>query len=341
MNRSPAILAVKLSGLFSILDEYGFNRETFLSSLHMDEALFGNHEGKLTVTQVVQLLERAALVTGNPNIGLLLGERARYIPNIVCYIMMNCMTIGDALDKYSQYKRIFSDETSTRLARDRHNALLTMNSTAPELAAFRLFTDYKLATMFLFLKYLSGGRLELTGISLNHAPPEDLSEYERVFPCPAHFSQPFNSLNFKPEALNLPVTCPNRDLLNYFEEYARRMLDKITTPDSFSKRICRMIINDLQSGELPSVGQVSDRSNMSVRKLQGLLGEENTTFTKLLNGVRESLALAYLSDNHMSVAEVSYLLGFSEPSAFHRAFKQWTGSTPSRFRSNKNNIPNP
>ena len=332
-------MAVKLSGLFSILDEHGVDRETFLNSLHMDEALFRNHEKKLTVSQVVRLLEKAALVTGNPDIGLLLGERAKYLPNIVCYIMMNCLTIGDALNKYSQYKRIFSDETNTRITRNRDTAFLTMNSTAPELAAFRPFTDYKLSTMFLFLRYLSGGKLELTGVSLNHDPPEDCSEYERVFPCPANFSQSFNSLNFKQEALNLPVTCPNRDLLDRFEEYARRILDKTSTPDSFSKRIGRMIIKALQSGDLPSIGQVADQFNMSVRKLQGLLGEENTTFTKLLNAVRERLAFAYLNDSNMTLSEVSYLLGFSEPSAFHRAFKKWTGSTPGRFRSTNDNYP--
>ncbi len=333
MNRTSAISGAKLSAVFEILDDHGISKEPFLDSLNIDASLFDHHHKKLTVTQVLELLEKAVLLTGNKDLGLHLGYRSRFLPNIVCYIMMNCLTIGDALIKYSQYKRIFSDETNIQLTGNHDNTFLVMHSSAPELSLSRPFTDYKVTTMYIFLKFLTGGKFGLTGITVGHDKPDNISEYQKIFPCPISFSQPFASLIFTQEFLNLPIINPNKDLLNHFEQYARQILDKISAQDSFSKNISRMLIKTLQTGDSPSVDLIAKKSNMSVRKLQALLEKEKTTYKKLLHSVRKELAFAYLHDRQISLAEVSYLLGFSEPSAFHRAFKKWTGSTPGQFRA--------
>ncbi|MCP3872392.1 MAG: AraC family transcriptional regulator [Desulfobacteraceae bacterium] len=333
MNQSYAINGVKISSLFEILEEHSINRETFLESVKIDGALFNAHEKKLTVTQVTRVLKKAVLLTGDENLGLQIGLRSRFLPNIVCYIMINCLTVGDALLKYCRYKRIFNDDTNVRLSVYNGNANLEMDSNSPELSSLRVFNDYLLTSMYVFLRFLTKGEFNPTWVHLNHDQPENLSEYNKAFSCPISFSQPTNSLIFTRESLNLAIKCPNQDLLNHFEEYAQKALNKISKQDSLPKTISRMLIKIIQNGNTPSVELIASRFNMSVRKLQGLLEKEKTSYKKLLHSVKKELAFAYLSDRQISSSEVSYLIGFSEPSAFYRAFKKWTGSTPSQFRT--------
>ncbi len=141
MNRSYAINGSKLSSLFEILEEYGINKKIFLESVNIEESLFDAHERKLTVSQVTRVLKKAVLLTGNEDLGLQIGLKSKFLPNIVCYIMMNCLTVGDALLKYCRYKRIFNYDTNVQLSLYNDNANLDMNSTSPELSSLRAFND--------------------------------------------------------------------------------------------------------------------------------------------------------------------------------------------------------
>lgn len=333
MKNTYAISGPKLNVLFEILDEYGIQKIPFLESLQIDPSLFTNHGKKLTVSQLSRLLEHAVLLTDNKDLGLLCGEKSKYMPNIVCYIMMNCLTVGKALEKYSQYKRIFSDETNIRLSEDNGGYCIEMSSSVPEFSTFRTFNDYKLASMFVFLRFLTSGNIKLQQVSVKHVKPENPAEYLRLFGCPVKFSQSHNALLISKETLNTPITCPNNDLLQHFEQYAQQLLDKISSSESFTKKISQLLIRMMRGGNTPSIESVARINNMSVRKLQNLFEKENTTFKNILQIVRKEMALAYLGDQQILFAEVAYLLGFSDTSSFHRAFKQWTGRTPGQFRS--------
>jgi len=289
MNRSFAISGAKLSSLFEILNKYGINKKPFLDSLNIEESLFDMNERKLSVGQVKDVLEQAVFLTGDKDIGLHIGQQSRFLPNIVCYIMMNCLTLGDALKKYRQYKRVFSDETNVQLIVNTGTVSLDMNSTAQELSSLRSFSDYKVSTMYIFLKFLSKEKFDLTGVKVKHDKPDNVSEYKKVFPCPVLFSQSTNSLIFTKESLNVPINYPNKDLLNYFEQYAQKTLDKIFTQESLPKKISRMLIKLIQSGNSPSVELMAMKLNMSVRKFQGLLEQEKTTYKQLLHTVKKEL----------------------------------------------------
>lgn len=333
MKISSAISGAKLASIFDILEEHNINTDLFLDSLQIDERLFGANQRKLTVSEVKILLEKAVCLTNDQDLGLHLGERSRFLPNIVCYIMMNCLTVKDALQKYSQYKKIFSDETIVQFKITHQKAELVLNSAANELASLRAFSDYKLTTMYMFLRFLTGGKLNINSVSLKHPEPDNISQYEKVFPCPVLFSQSVDSLSFNKETLDQLIKSPNKDLLDYFEQYAKNILNKISENESWARKVSKLLINTLQGGESPSVELIAMKLNMSVRKLQGLLEQEGTTYKQLFQSVREQLALVYLNDRQLSSSEVSYLLGFSDPSSFFRAFKKWTGNTPGQFKT--------
>ncbi len=332
MKHRPVISGIKLSALFDILAEHDIDKNRFLNSLDLEASLFESHNRKLTIPQVRQILGKAIFLTGNEGLGLQIGLRARFLPNVVCYIMMNCLTIGDALKKYGQYKRIFNDETNVQIDVDAGHARLEIGSSASELHDFRPFNDYKLTTMFIFLKFLTKGKFKLAEVTLVHDKPAYFSAYKDVFSCPVSFSRSVNSLVFNEQLLALPVYCPNPELLKHLEKYAGKILDQISKEDGLAKKVSQVLIRRLQSGDSPSVLLMANQFNMSVRKFQGLLKQEKTSYKQLLQTVKKQLAFSYLDDRQISLSEVSYLLDFSEPSAFYRAFKKWTGHTPGQFR---------
>lgn len=120
----------------------------------------------------------------------------------------------------------------------------------------------------------------------------------------------------------------------FFEKFARETLNKLEKRESFMVKVSRIILEEMQ-GNIPSVKMVANKLAMSERSLQYYLKREGTSYIKLLNNIRKDLAASYLKDKSVSIDEIAYFIGFSETSAFHRAFKKWTGFTPCEFREGK------
>jgi AraC-like DNA-binding protein len=178
---------------------------------------------------------------------------------------------------------------------------------------------------------LSGQTIRATEATFTGAGPEDKSEHEAVFGCPVHFNRPRNSLSFPEAVFACRVTQPSRELLALFEthtvEHLRKLDDKLIYARKVGEEVARML-----QGEAPNINVVAQKLAMSPRNLQLKLRQEGTSYRETLDRVRKDLALGHLKNRHTTVAEVAYLLGFSEPSVFHRTFKRWTGSTPRDFR---------
>lgn len=335
MHDDPAILAVKLAPVLDIIKAHGISQDTFLDAVEIDPALFDTHDKKLTVGQVFRLLKTALEITGDDDVGLHIGERLTFLPNILCYIMMNCLTVGDALEKYSHYRKIFAEDDRVAISITDDAAMLEMSSGSRLLSHFRPLFDSKLLSMYRFLQAISGKKIKLKDVWFSHPAPKNLQEYDRLFPCPVHFNMPSYGLLFEKESLNIPIAYPNKELLAVFQQHAREILDKISGEKSFTRKVGALLAKMLQGATTPSIESVAGKLHMSVRKVQMLLNEEKTTYKQLFSSIRRELAITYLNDKQISLAEISYLLGFSEPSAFHRAFKRWTGSTPGQFRNHR------
>jgi AraC-like DNA-binding protein len=119
------------------------------------------------------------------------------------------------------------------------------------------------------------------------------------------------------------------------EHHAEALLAARPEPhEAVIQRVRRHLVAALhETGAEATLSAVATKLHMSVRSLQRRLSDEGSTFDDVLEDTRRDLALRYLSDSKIAIAEVAYLLGYSEPSAFHRAFKRWTGKTPAQARA--------
>jgi AraC-like DNA-binding protein len=132
-------------------------------------------------------------------------------------------------------------------------------------------------------------------------------------------------------SLDRPLVRADAGLCAVLERHARELLERLPRATSLSGRIRQLVAGDLVKG-VPSPAEVARRLHMSGRTLQRRLREDGTSHRALVDELRRDLAMRYLGEREIGIAEVAFLLGFSEASAFHRAFRRWSGTTPSAYR---------
>lgn len=171
-----------------------------------------------------------------------------------------------------------------------------------------------------------------TKVSIPYGKKENRLEYERVFKCPVDYNGELVSMYFRMEDVEQKVITSNYALLQVLVQHAQEKLAAIETETGFTTVVKRSIMNMVKP-QFPTIEEVAASLNLSVRSFQRKLKEFGKTYKELLDEVRLDLATAYLKKPDLSISEIAYLLDYSEPSAFNRSFKRWTGQTPSQFRS--------
>ncbi len=156
-------------------------------------------------------------------------------------------------------------------------------------------------------------------------------EYERVFKCPVVYDSEVISMHFILEDVQETVVTSDFNLLQVLVSHAEEKLRSIEGELGFTSVVKRSIMNMVKP-KFPTIDEVAANLNLSVRSFQRKLKDFDKTYKELLDEVRLDLAKSYLKKPELSIGEVAYLLDYSEPSAFIRSFKRWTGKTPSQFK---------
>ena len=158
-------------------------------------------------------------------------------------------------------------------------------------------------------------------------------DYRAIFSCPVRFGSADARISFDEELLQLPTVAADPGLTSYLDDLATIKLDELGAEDaSLVQRIRQQLWTALPSGRA-DLWRVASDLGMSARSLQRRLGEDGTSFSRVLDDLRRELSNELLEDRKLAVAEVAFLLGYSEPSAFQRAFRRWRGVTPRRYRT--------
>jgi AraC-like DNA-binding protein len=168
-------------------------------------------------------------------------------------------------------------------------------------------------------------------VTFRHAVPPSIAEHTRLLGSVVRFDQAENAVVYPTSALSAGMLSADPSLLEVFEGDARRRLEQLQSHGAVSERVQAIVVARLK-GEVPSLATVASELAMSERSVQRSLSEEATSYREIVDAVRKEMALSHLLQPGRSAADVAFLLGFSEPSAFTRAFRRWTGSSPSQFK---------
>jgi AraC-like DNA-binding protein len=167
---------------------------------------------------------------------------------------------------------------------------------------------------------------------LAHPAPRDVGELEAVFgTTQLAFGAEANGFTLSEEELSAPITSADPALLSLLEHHANQALSQREPVQGLSGQVRQRLRENLGQ-RLPDLEELAGYLRMSPRTLQRRLSSEGTSFQQLLDATREELARVYVRESRLTLAEVAYLLGYSELSTFLRAFRRWTGKTPGQFR---------
>ena len=313
----------------------------YLQSRHVDAAAVlgqapptcdGYTLTRIARTEWCAMLTRAARALDDPLFSLHLGQCIT--PNhlgVLGYILLSCVNVAALHQRWQQYERLVHDLTPLRSHSTEGSFLLEWPTNNDKIYA--IADETALAAQFQFLRNATGKEILAEEVCFRHPVPADPRPYDEFFGCPVRFGQPYVSVRIPLVVLDLPLRQADAALLNMMELQAAALLDKLQDPNDLIRAVRACIAKHARESEL-GIERVASSLNLSTRTLHRRLAQEGWNFRDLCNNTKRELAEAYLRDSTLTLSEVGWLLGYSEHSAFTRAFKQWTGVAP-RFWKEK------
>ena len=316
-----------MSGLTTL----GYDPVPFLHTRGIDRELLLDPDATVPMSACVGLLADGVRATGDDNLGLHVAERAELGSfDVHFYAMVSSPTLGAAFERVCRYQRLIHETSQVRLETSGDRAVLS-HRLSGGLAAPRQTAELLLAAWVRAGRVATRTLWSPAEVRFAHPAPRDCGEHERFFGGPLRFATGENALVLPTALLDLPCRRTDPSLLSLLDRYAADRLGA-PRPATFAERARAALSEDLQAGNV-TARVLAARLTVSVRTLNRSLAAEGTSFRQLLDQLRLDIAERHLLDDRMSVAEVAFLVGFSEISAFHRAFKRWTGQTPATFRA--------
>ena len=305
------------------------NSPKSIEELCDDQCKVGNEEYQ-------SVIERAIALTGDTHFGLHAGENLNLsAAGLIGQITQNCQTVKQALQYCCDFANLGCSVLPMSLVEESNAYKVVIN---PDMtwakSSQTAYTQTVNGVLAFSIREVESLILEKKSAIKVHLPwpkPDDSSEYTRILNTDVFFDQSEIAIYLNKKHVESKVVNGDYDLLRILVEHAEQKMLQLKSENGFSE-IVRQSLVKLIKPEFPTINQVAAHLNMSVRTLQRKLKTEGVTFQKMLNELRNELAVSYLKRGDLSIKEISYLLNYSEPSTFVRSFKSWSGSTPFLYR---------
>jgi AraC-like DNA-binding protein len=328
----PMISVAATTGLLEAITKAGGNPGQILHTLGLDRAVLSNSEGFIASSIVARILEEAARVTGDACFGLHFGEH--YNPKNLgplIYVVLNSSTIAVGLTNAERYLMIHNGAARMFLAVENERAYIRHRLVDLEIEVPRQHNEYSMAVALNTFRMMAGSQWAPQEVQFAHEAPPQTSEHLRVFGAPVLFGCETNAFVVDREFLERQVPAADQRLYGILKQYLDRVLKEMPREDEMLAAIRRATAESMRDG-VPRLEQLAKKVAMSPRTLERRMKEHGISFKKLLDDTRRRFALNYLKDRKHTLTDIAFLLGYSELSAFNRAFKRWTGRTPMDYR---------
>jgi AraC-like DNA-binding protein len=311
---------------------HGADTDLLLARVGLTAAQLRDPDCRIGLTDLMKLGAWAIRETGQPALGLEMGRATRVadmgLPGLLA---MTSPTLGEALDMLLRFETLHSRCYRGVSHFDAAHSTLHFYSIAPYNEYNCFVVDSILVAWQRFAEWLTGMTDLVQEVHIEFPAPSYHAAYEQTFGAPVLFGQAQNALILRADAPALPVLQYEPLLHQQLLTLAQDRVKKLAIADTFNGRV-QGILGPLLHGSTPTLEATAQLLGMPDWTLRRKLKEEGTTFQALLDDMRKDLALGYMRDTQMSFGEISYVLGFSTPGAFQRAFKRWTGETPGDYR---------
>ncbi|MDP5218657.1 AraC family transcriptional regulator ligand-binding domain-containing protein [Ruegeria sp. 2205SS24-7] len=282
---------------------------------------------------IASFFEHAVELTGEDTLGFDRGaQREMRRSGVICYVGMAAPTVLDFIKNVARYRRVFSDAVEIDVDQLDSDGILRWYFAVPTKVRRRQYVEFGASGLLHAMRQAANREFRPRLVTFHHMRNSNQDRFRQYFGCDVRFGEAENAYHFRREDLDLPLLTADNDLYSVLTEYCEAILsDKSRNLPPLIVDVERAIADRLAKGEA-SQEEVARAMGMSPRTLSRRLAAENTTFFKTLEQLRRALAVSYLKDSDLVLAEIAFLLGYSGLSSFNDAFKRWTGQTPGQFR---------
>jgi AraC-like DNA-binding protein len=331
--RDVTVAASLLADMVSYLRVHGVDADSVCRRAGIDPSNPDDGTGRIRGARMSAFWTEAIAATGDANLGFHTTiESNPGTLDIVGYVMLSSRTADDALRRGARLIRLLNDGIALEVERGAATTRVRLTCLAPSNEYLsthsRQIAETVLAGVVYQLRLLTARPVAPAAVTMRHsAPPTGVDEYATFFRVAPRFGAGNDELVLHNTDVDVELRSANSQLLAAFEAHADATLAALAAAGTLSSRVSAAIVDRLK-GEPPAIGAVARALAMSPRHLQRGLSAEGTTYQALLDDARRELAIRHLSTPQATVAKVAWLVGFSDPSAFHRAFRRWTGTSP-------------
>ena len=320
--------------LIDALERSGVPRERFLEALPFDRAELDRADARCDVGTFDAAAEVAASMSGDPALGLhVLDLLSPVHYNLTAHLILHATTLRDAIDSLQKFHQLLNDRAFCRFAEDDHSASLFYDASTGSSFGHRFRSELTMTSFYRLLTYFAPHARPRV-VAFDYPPPSYQAEYTRLFGGAERFAQAFAGIVLDRALLASAALHPDRELHATMVSHAERRMAQIRSDAGYAERIRQHILSSARH-DRHDMRTVARALGLSARSLRRRLAEEGTSFREIVDDALGALARRLVSDEGRPIEAVAYAMGFSHPSAFHRAFKRWTGATPAQLRKRR------
>lgn len=325
---APHVAVSMIRSLMYFLEQRGLDAQALASDAGLAADHLAERDRLVAAECYVDLMQRAIEHTANPLLGLEFGmavEPDRW--GMLGVLLSHCANVGEALRFQARFQALVSTVGQGRLSDDGRDLTLhwqAADNTPPALI------EEALGAYVAFGRWAIGRPIAPRLVRFRHAPQAEPGRYRALFGCAVHFEAARDEFLIERDILDMPLRNPDPHLKEWLARRARR-LQQERLEDDIRARLAQWFAQQLPFG-VPTLEDAAHALALTPRRLQRQLHAADSSFSDSLADVRLHLADHYLRDASLSIGDIGLLLGFSEQSAFQRAFKRWHGTTPRAYR---------
>jgi AraC-like DNA-binding protein len=330
---------VWVHALVGALARCEIDREELFRGIDLEPSLLGDTRARISLAQWRLLVRRAMELTHDPGLGLTIASTAPdNVHQIVGQIATACGTMREGMRMFERYRALLGNTNRFDLVEEGERAYFAFTPLYPDPEAPQFDAELALSLVYrLSRRQAKRDNEDAQEVWFAHAAPAHAARYASVFRCPVRFGRPRNAILFERRYLDEPLIYSNPMLLDVLRDGAERMLAEQGTP-SLPERVRTMLRHELDLRRVDAE-RVARLLKIDVRAFRRQLIQANAPWSQLIDEARCRIACEELRRRDMPIRQLSERLGFSDQSAFNRAFKRWTGMTPAKYSQDGDSAP--
>ncbi len=322
-----------------LLTDYCDNQRLPAAQLLAEQGLsvdiLDNANQRLPYLTYANMLDRAAALLDDPHLGLHLGQHVR--PGHVgigALAQLACANSQQQLQRMVRYSGLDYDAFRDEISQENGEVVLHWRCLLPDnIVLSNHHAELNFAIVQTLAPQFTGTSTVASRVHFRHSAPADSSELARFFRCPIYFDADVDSFVVPEAALDQPIQIANTQALAILDRICEQQLQQLQHQQQpqWLQHCKRAVVDSLKQGT-PELPAIASALGMPQRTLRRQLAEQGLSFRQLVDELRKTLAEQYIAEPSLSLADIAALLGFSEQSAFQRAYRRWTGQSPGRAR---------